>query len=176
MQARSQASGVSVPPLLTERHINGETERSSRTIQNYFQSLSGASFYELFYKGGQTEFTALLVGGATKADLDRRTKLLETGAASCEILNNEMCVAIPKRVAINPMVLVTVNGDEKLLNWGASVGSAIGSAGVQQLNSVLPRLSISKPYGDRTAVLEFNRMDSEIFSLKLMGGEIISWK
>jgi hypothetical protein len=41
--------------------------------------------------------------------------------------------------------------------------------------SVLPQLSILKPYGDRTAAVEFNRSDSSIFNLIVMGGEKISW-
>jgi hypothetical protein len=174
-QARNRLSGVTVAPLSTERHINGGIERASQPILNYFQPLNAASFYGLFYKGGQTEFTALIVGGVTKADLNRRTKLLETGIASCEMLNNELCVTVPKRAAINPMVAVTVNGEEKLLNWGATVGAAIRAAGIQQLDSVLPQLSILKPYGDRTAAVEFNHSDSSIFNLIVMGGEKISW-
>jgi hypothetical protein len=176
VQSRSKLPGVTVAPLSTERHIAGQTQRVSQPNQNYFQSLGAASFYGLFYKGGETEFTALIVGGVTKADLDRRRKLLEAGVASCEMLNNEMCVAVPKRVAINPMVMVTVNGDEKYLSWGSTVGAALRAAGVQQLNAVLPRLSVSKPYGERPTPVEFSRTDSAILNLILMGGEIISWK
>jgi hypothetical protein len=175
-QARSRLPGVTVAPLLTERHIKGETERVSQPALNYFQSLSAASFYGLFYKGGQTEFTALIVGAVTKADLDRRRKLLEAGVTSCEMLNNEMCVTVPKRVAINPMVPVTVNGEEKLLNWGATVGAALRASGVQKLDALLPQLSVLKPYGERPTAVEFNPADSAILSLILMGGEIISWK
>ena len=138
--------------------------------------MRGASFYGVFYKGGQTEFTALIVGSATKADFDRRRKQLETATASCETVNNEMCVTVPKRAAINPMVLVTINGAQMYFNWGATVGSAIRAAGEQQPSTVLPRLSISKPYGERLFAIEFNRTDSKILNLILMGGETISWK
>jgi hypothetical protein len=167
---------VTVAPLSTERHIKDVTDYPPQPIHNYFESMDAASFYGLFYKGGQTEFTALLVGGLTKADLDRRIKMLESDTASCEILKNELCVTIPKRAAINPMVLVTVNNQEKLLNWGATIGVAISSAGVRQPASVLPQLSVSKLYGERSAPLQFNHSDSAILSLILMGGETISWK
>jgi hypothetical protein len=175
--ARKQAPGVSISTVSAERHINGQTERVSTSIRNYFQPLSAASFYGLFYKGGQTEFTALIVGGLDKGDFDRRTNLMmsET-ASSCEVLNNEMCVEVPKRVAINPMVSVTVNGTEMLLNWGATVSSAIRAAGELQPNTLLPRLSIFKPYRGATAAVEFDHTDSAILNLILTGGETVSWK
>jgi hypothetical protein len=166
----------SISPISTERHINGETERVALPIHNYFQSLGASSFYGLFYKGGDTEFTALIVGAATKADLDRSMNLLKTGIASCETLSNDTCVTIPKRVAINPMVLVTVNGVETSLNWGATLGTAIGGAGERQPITLLPQLSVSKPYGGGMAPVEFDRRDPAILSLILMGGETISWK
>ena len=176
VQAKSHSPGVSVTPLSAERHINGQTERVPMPLHNYFQSLTGASFYGLFYKGGQSDFTALIVGAGTKAELDRRTGMLETGPASCEALNNEMCVAIPKRVGVNPMIVITVNGVETLVNWHANVESAIRAAGERQPDSVLPQLSVSRPYGTRTAPVEFDRSNPAILNLILMGGETISWK
>jgi hypothetical protein len=175
-QPRAHLPGVSITPFSTERHLNGDIDHPSSPIVNYFKSLSSASFYVLFYKGGQTEFTALIVGGNTKAELDQRIKLLETGPASCAALNNQMCVTVPKRAAINPMVHVTINGAEKFLNWGATVGAAIRSAGEQQVNTVLPRLQIQKPYRDRLVPLEFDGGDPAILTLILMGEETISWK
>ena len=77
VQPKNQLPGVSVTPFATERHVNNQTEHVPLPIHNYFESLSGTSFYGLFYKGGQTEFTALIVGGTSKADFDRRIKLLE---------------------------------------------------------------------------------------------------
>jgi len=102
--------------------------------------------------------------------------MLEADTASCELLKNEMCVVIPKRAAVDPMVLVTLNGREKLLNWGATVNVALNSGGVRQPSSVLPQLSISKPYGDGMAPLQFDHSDSAVLNLILMGGESISWK
>jgi hypothetical protein len=175
-QARSQSPGVSIAPVSTERHINGQTERVPLPIHDYFRSLSSASFYGLFYKGGETAFTALIVGAPTKAELERRTNMLQTGIASCETLNNDTCVTIPKQVAINPMVQVTVNGTEMLLNWGATLRSAIGADGERQPNTLLPQLSVFKPYGGRPVLVEFDHRDPAILNLILMGGETISWK
>lgn len=175
-QSRNHLPGVSVSSVSAERHIKGQTERVAAPIHNYFEPLSAAPFYGLFYKAGDTRFTALIVGGGTKADLDRRTSVLENGVASCESLNDERCVAIPKRVAINPMVSVKVNGTEHLLNWGATVSDAIRAGGESRPNPLLPKLSVFKPYGSRAAPIEFDPADPSILSLILMGGETISWK
>jgi hypothetical protein len=174
-EPKAALAGVSVAPVTIERHLNGQTERVSMPIRNYFQALSPAGFYAVFYKGGQTEFTAIIVGAITRPELDGRIRLLETGA-SCETLNTRLCVTIPKRVAINPMVLATVNGEKMFLNWGATVGSAIRAGGEQRFNDVLPKLRVYKPYRDRLTTLQFLPSDSAIFNLILAGGESISWK
>lgn len=176
VQSKDNSPGVSVTPASAERHIGSEVQKAPQPIRNYFDSMKAARFYEVFYKAGQTEFTALLVGGQSKADLERRTKLLETGVAACETLNNEMCVTVPKRVAINPMVVVKVNGAETTLPWGANLGAAIRAGKEQQPNTVLSRLSILKPYADRTAPVEFDPSNLAILNMILMGGENISWK
>ncbi len=176
VQPKSHSPGVSVVPVSADQQINGTTHHGSRPIYDYFEPLNGARFYEAFYKAGQNEFTALLVGGFSRADLERRTRLLETGSAACETLNNEMCVAVPKRVAVNPMVVVTLNGTETTLNWGATVSAAIRAGGEQQPNVILPRLLIQKPYGNRIAPLEFDPASTVILNMILMGGEYLSWR
>ena len=176
VQPKKQFPGVSVTPFATERHVNNQTVKVPSPIHNYFESLNGISFYGLFYKGGQTEFTALIVGGTSKADFDRRIKLLEGGVASCQALNNEMCVTIPKRAAINPMVSVTVNRKETFLHWGANVRNAIEAGGENQASVVLPQVRIMKSFRGRSTPLEFDRTDPAVLNLILMGGEEISWK
>jgi hypothetical protein len=118
----------------------------------------------------------LFVGGRTRADLDRRTNDLKKSAGSCETIRNELCITIPKRVAVNPMVVVHVNGVETVLNWGATVAAAIRSAGERNPNSILPALAIQKPYRERLAPVEFSPANRAILNMVLMGGESISWK
>jgi hypothetical protein len=177
VHANQHAPGVSISPLSVQRHINGRAEPAPAPVRNYFQAVGATAFYGVFYKAGETEFTALIVGGRDKADLDRRTTLLKNAnVSSCETLNNDMCTAIPKRVAINPMVAVTINGSEMLLSWGSTVGGAIRFAGEREPNAVLPRLALSRPYRNRTAAIEFDHTNPAILNLVLMGGELISWK
>ena len=143
---------------------------------NYFQALNGASFFKLFYKGGDTDFTAVIVGGTSNADLEERTKLVQTGSASCESPIDDLCVTIPKRIGINPLIAVKLNGAEVLLNWRATVRGAIASTGERQPTNVLSRLSMSRPYHDTNAPVEFDRTDPTILDLILMGGESLSWR
>jgi len=64
----------------------------------------------------------------------------------------------------------------KPLNWGATVASAIRAAGEREPNAVLPQLVLFRPYRDRVARVDFDRMNPAILNLILMGGETVSWK
>ena len=115
-----------------------------------------------FKKGQATEFTQLVIGARTPAELEQRTKTLERGTASCERLNDEMCIPIPRAVAVNLFLPTTVNGNEVMVRWGANVGEAIREAGVRQPGSVLPTLAVYKPYNGRPAAVDFDRTSSAI--------------
>jgi hypothetical protein len=179
---KANGVGFTIAPLDAEQNIEGKTEHRSQPAKNYFPFPDDAAFYRLFYKADQTEFTALVVAARTRADLERRTKTLETGAASCEKLNGELCVAIPKNVGVNPLLAVTVNGSEVMVPWGATVGGAIRKAEEweeekgREAAVLLPRLAVSRLYHGRPAPVEFDRGNPEILRLILTGGETISWK
>jgi hypothetical protein len=115
------------------------------------------------------------VAAPTRAELDRRAALLDTAAASCSTLNGESCIAIPRRVAINAVVPVTVNGTEVMALWGADLASVIRAAGVRQPEEVLGKLAISRPHGGHSTPIDFDRTSNSILRLPLAGGEVISW-
>ncbi|MEX2260580.1 MAG: hypothetical protein WD696_01445 [Bryobacteraceae bacterium] len=176
VQPKTNGLGFTIVPLSAERHIQGKMERRPQPAVNYFQFPADAAFYRLFYKTGQTEYTALVIAARTRADLDRRARALETGSGSCEMLHDEGCIAIPKRVAVNPVLAVDVNGREVMVAWGATVREAIRQAGEPQANAVLPRLAVHKLYNGRPAPVEFDRADPAILNLILTGRETISWR
>ncbi len=177
---RPKANGVgfTIAPLGAEQNIQGKTEHRPRPATNYFPFPDDAAFYRLFYKADQTEFTALVVAARTRAELERRTEALGTGTASCEKLNNELCVALPKNVGVNPLLAVMVNGSEVLVPWGGTVWGAIAKAEGTGRDAamLLPRLAIFRLYHGRPAPVEFDRSSPEILHLVLAGGETISWK
>jgi hypothetical protein len=74
------------------------------------------------------------------------------------------------------MVPVKVNGEDKLIQWGATVGTAIATGGQQRPADVLAQLHVWRLYRDRLLPVEFKPPDSTILDLVLMGGESISWK
>ncbi len=176
VQTKTGGIGLSIVPLYADRYIGAETERRPEPATNYFQFPSDAAFYRVFYEAQQTEYAAIIIAARTRAELERRTKLLGTGRASCDKLNNELCVAVPKQVAINGLVPVTVNGSQTLVNWGTNIGGAIRAAGGQQANLVLPKLAVYKLYNGKPVGVEFDHASPAIFNLIVSGGEVISWK
>jgi hypothetical protein len=175
-QPKASGAGSTIEPLYAERHLKDATERRAQPAVNYLRFPAEAAFYRLFYKSGQTDFTALVVAAPTRAELDRRTGILDTDAASCDKLNGELCAAIPRRVAINPMVPVTLNGAEVMVAWGANVAEAIRNSGERQPETVLPKLTLSRLYNGHPTPVDFDHSNPSILRLNLTGGEIISWK
>ncbi len=176
VQTKTGGIGLSIVPLYADRHIGDETERRPEPVTNYFQFPSDAAFYRVFYEAQQTEYAAIIIAARTRAELERRTKMLGTGTASCDKLNNELCIAVPKQVAINGLVPVTVNGSQTFVTWGTNIGGAIRAAGGQQANLVLPKLAVYKLYNGKPVGVEFDHASPGIFNLIVSGGEVISWK
>jgi hypothetical protein len=174
-------AGYTITPLYADVHIQAETgpttERRPRPAIDYLKFPEAAAFYRLFYKSGQTYYTGLVVAGRTPAELDQLTKVLEASgdSASCEKIAAEMCIAIPKDVAVNPMISVTVNGAEVLVTRGASVAGAIQAAGERQPRNLLRSLIVSKPSNGRMMPVTFDPEDTAILNMPLRGGEVVSW-
>ncbi len=168
-------AGFSIVPLRTERNIQGKIEPLPGPATNAFAFPADAAFYRLFYKAGPTEFTALAVAARTQAELEKRTKILEAGTASCKKLHDDLCIAIPKGVGVNAYVAVSVNGNEVVVPWPATVRSAIQKDG-EDVREVVPRLVVRKDYGGRLVPVEFDRSRPAILGMILTGGESIAWK
>ena len=176
VEPKADQIGFAIAPLYAERNIQGETERRQQPATNYLQFPAEAAFYRVFYKADQTKFTALIIAARTRVQLEQLTKTLDTGTASCKKVSSELCVAIPKGVAINPFLAVTVNGSEVMVTWESTVRGAIRQAGEQEPEEVLPHLAVYKLYRGRPVVVEFDRSSPAILDLLLSGGEIISWR
>jgi hypothetical protein len=174
-QSKTDGLGFTIAPLYAERHLKDGTERRAQPATNYLQFPAEAAFYRLFYKSGQTDFTALVIAASTRAEPDRRTAALDGAVASCNKLNGALCVAIPRRVAINPMVPVTVNGTQVMVSWGANVAEAIRNSGERQPEAVLPKLTILRSYNGHPRPVDFDHSSPSILRLNLTGGEVLSW-
>lgn len=177
-EVRPKAPGVgySIVPLFADRSIDQTNERRAYPATNYFQFPADAGFFRLFIKSGETDYTALAIAASTRAELTRMAAALSAGTTSCEALGPKLCISIPRRVALNAVVPVTVNGAEVLVRWGADVAEAMRNAGARQPNEALASLTISRLYAGRPTAVEFDKSNPAILRLPLTGGEIISWK
>jgi hypothetical protein len=175
VRTKPNGIGLSIVPLYADRHIGDETERRPEPATNYFQFPPDAAFYRVFYEAQQTEYAAIIIAARTRAELERRTKVLAAGMASCEKLNNELCLAVPKQVAINGLVPVTVNGSQTWVTWGTNIGGVVRQA-QERPAELAATLAVYKLYNGKPAKVEFDRANPAIFNLIVSGGEVISWK
>ena len=168
-------AGFSIVPLRAERNVQGKVEALTGPARNAFAFPADAAFYRLFYKADQTEFTALAVAARTESELEERTQMLEAGQASCKKLNDDLCLAIPKGVGVNAYLAVSVNGNEVVVPWPATVRAAIQKDG-EDARTILSRLVIRRCYSGRLLPVEFDRSQHTILGMILTGGESIAWK
>lgn len=175
VQARAGGMGVSIVPLFAERHIGDKTERRTEPAINYFRFPADAAFYRVFYEAELTEYAAVVVAARTRYGLEHRTRTFTAGKATCE-KSDELCIAVPKQVAINGLVPIAVNGTQTFVNWGTTIGGALRAAGTPQGSGIISRLAVSKLYNGKSVVVEFDHSNPAIFNLIVTGGESISWK
>jgi hypothetical protein len=176
VQPKDGGPGVKIAALYADVHEGSKVERRPAPAVNYFRFPPDAGFYRVFYETERTDYAAVIVAARTAADLERRCRLLETSATSCEQLDNQLCVNVPKQVAINGLLPVTVNATQSLVNWGTTVGGLVRMTGERSPNAILPRLTVLKPYEGKPVRVEFDQASPAILNLILTGGEIVSWK
>jgi hypothetical protein len=162
--------GFHFEPLSADRTTRAGVERLAGPSTNFLQFPPEAGFYRLFYKTDDNGVTAIIIAGVTREDLDGRTKRVALDASACDL-----CITLPKRVGVNPFLVVTVNGTEVPVGIGGTVSHAIQAGGGQQPRSVLGTLAVSRPYAGGMRPVEFDRAAGDILNLKLNGGERITW-
>jgi hypothetical protein len=173
---KAPAPGFTIRPLSAERNIQGKVERSDVPLADYLRFPATAAYFRLFYKADMNgvAVTEMVIAGATRAELDRQTKDVDARPELCEE-PGALCAVIPPRAAVNPFLVVTVNGAEIALPTGASVASAIQAGGEKDPKRTLSTLAIFRLYGGKPTPVEFDRSDPEILRMPLGGGERISW-
>ena len=168
---RPGESGSTIEPLSAERHVKGTTEARPLPATNPFRFDRAAAWYRLLYRADRT---IVVVGAARYSELERLSKEIDADPSACRALAGHSCVLIPSNVGVNVNIVVRVQGAERLLAVGATVGSAIRAAGAQP-EKVLASLSVQWRYGDRLARMEFDRNANDILALRLSGGEVLAW-
>ncbi len=173
LRPNSGRLGFHFEPLSADRTTRVGVEHLPAPAVNYFQFPPQSAFYRLFYKTDDNGVTAIVISGATREDLDGRTKAVGADASACEKAAG-LCVVLPKRVGVNPFLVVTVNEKEVTVPLGATVRSSIQAAG-QRPDTVLATLTVSRLYAGQLRPVEFDRANPEILNLKLTGGEHVAW-
>jgi hypothetical protein len=168
--------GYTIVPLYVDRHVDGKTERSPAPSTNYFRFSADAAFYRLIQKSWQTDFVPLMIAARTPAELEHLSKRLDADGTSANCEHLEMCIAIPREVAVLPLVSVFLNDAEMLVSRGTTVFQAIRKSGEQVPGNVLPHLSVYKIWNGQSTRVIFDPADQAILKLVLVGGETISWK
>jgi hypothetical protein len=180
LRPKTGQPGNDIVPVSSERHLisTGANELLPKPSVDYFDFPSQAAFYRFFYESWRNDFSALMIAAATPAELDQLTANFEAkGAeASCKDLDLRMCVQIPKDVAVNPFVAITVNGAETLVSPGTTLRQIILAAKRSNPDSVLETLRVQRQWRDRTIPVLYDRGDLEILALPIQGGEIVSWR
>ncbi len=165
--------GFHFEPVSAERTTRNGVEHLAVPAKNYFQFPAQAAFYRLFYKTDDNGVTAIVIAGSNREDLDRRTQTVRANAAACEKADG-LCIVLPKRVGVNPFLVVTANEKEIMVPLGGTVRSAIQIAG-QRPDAVIGTLSVLRPYAGQLRPLEFNRTAPDVLNVKLNGGERLAW-
>ncbi|MGA9623005.1 MAG: hypothetical protein WBL65_06875 [Bryobacteraceae bacterium] len=170
VQPKSGQIGFAITPLSAERHIQGKVEPAAAPATNHLKFEPQAAYYRLFYKTDQGQVVEVVLAAPTRAELDRQTRKFNSDPALCAQVPTQACVVIPKRVALNPFLVIAVNGSDTMVPVGSTVRAAI------HLDRVPPDLKVYKLYAEEPVPVEFDRSSPEILGLVLNGGERISWK
>jgi hypothetical protein len=169
LQPKVGQIGFAIAPLSAEKHIQGKVEPAAAPATDYLKFGPQAAYYRLFYKADKGEVVEVVLAAATRAELDRQTQAFSSEAALCAQAPTQVCVVIPKRVALNPFLAITVNASETTVPVGATIGAAI------HLDRVPPELKVYRLYAGKLVPVEFDRASPAILGLVLNGGEKISW-
>jgi hypothetical protein len=167
--------GFTLVPLSAERTMQGNTESAANPMAKYLRFSSESNFYRLFLKADLAgkAVTEMIITAPTRAELGKRIKAIDADPTLCSATDG-LCVAIPRRAAVNVWIAVWVNGREVRVR-GNSVRSAIEAAGEKDARRFVPRLIVERPYGGKLARIDFDRASTEILDLVLIGGEKVSW-
>ena len=96
---------------------------------------------------GKGSITEIVLGASNLVELQRRTRQVLDDFNTCKVSDPEVCAVIPRRVALNPVLAVTVNGKETRIGIRGTVRSAIvQGGGPRRADDVMSTLSVRKPY------------------------------
>ncbi len=178
VEPRRPGPGATIVPVAVERVVAGRSEKADSPLANYLQFAPGAAYYRLFYKTDPADngVTHVVLAAPTMAELDARTGALAADGSMCRTSDPSVCAVFPRRVGVNPLIAVSVNGSEVRLPVGSTVRGAIQAARGRAPDDAVPAMKVFKPFGGKLAPVEFDAATRQILDLVLLGGESLSWE
>jgi hypothetical protein len=164
LHPKTAGRGFTIVASSAETSIEGKVEGRPAPARNYFQFAPEMGFYRLFYKADQSE--VLAAAGARAA--------LPTDLETCDRPGGPVCLPIPRGVAVNPYLMVYVNGSPVAVGIGSDLGALIRNLRLSR-DKVLPTLAITRLWAGKPVTLEFDRSQPDVLSLVFTGNEQIRW-
>jgi hypothetical protein len=158
--------GTRIAAIAAETSIQRQVEPRPEPAKNYFTFGPETGFYRLFYKADQT---AVIVGTASRGQLPKDLD-------GCNQPGGPTCITIPKRVGVNPLLVMNVNSKPITIpaHMPPTVRSIIVAAKLRP-EDILPTISLTKPYDGKPLPVQFDRSKRDILELVLAGDEVISF-
>ena len=177
VEPHANRPGMRIVPLSVEDRIDGNVSRPNKPRSNYFRFTPDAAYYRLFYltRLSQADHDIDLLAASSRVDLEDETKRLESDPGLCEMDLSQVCTVLRHDVAVNPYLVLTANGADVTIPIGGTVRAAVRAAGIGRPESILSTLIVKRRYGGRLAPVTFNRNQTEILDLPLIGREDIRW-
>jgi hypothetical protein len=175
--SRSPQPGARVVFAAAESHIGDQVTKSQQPRTNHFEFPTAAAYFRLFYftRVSQADHNVAVLAAATRAELDRLTPAFTTDPDACARTPMQMCVALPKEVAVTTYLTVTGNDAGVEVPVESTVADALRAAGLARPVEALPTLSVRRNYHGALVPVEFDRSKSDILTLKLSGQEDLRW-
>ncbi|HEY3838821.1 MAG TPA: hypothetical protein VGL72_19730 [Bryobacteraceae bacterium] len=160
-----------------ESHIGDRVTTSPQPRTNYFHFPASAAYYRLFYftRVSQADHNVAILAAASRQELDRQTPVFNTDPEACGKAPANLCVTLPKEVALTTYRRIIANGALLDIPGGSNVAAALREAGIRQPETVLPTLNLRRPFHGVLTPVEFDRRKPDILTLPLSGGEQLRW-
>lgn len=173
VQPRSDGPGLRIVPRGAEVHVNGEVENKPAPAVNRFDFSTDARWFRYFVMTRVTseknDHNIVLIGASSATQLEGRTAAFRKDATGyLQSAEPKSYAALSGAFGVNPYIRIKVNGEERDVSPGATVGQVID-------RSHLANLKIIKPYRGKMAPVQWDRTNEDVLSLPLEGGEELSW-
>jgi len=148
--------------------------KSKPPSQNHIQFPKSFGYSRLFLRSEQSSASsvtrAILVSAPDRIKLAAATTQIQESDSCSAVTDPKVdCIIFPADFGVNATLRVTVNGAEKYVYVGATLGAVL------ETNSIPKTLRVERFFHGRLIPIAFDQDAPDIGSLVLMPGDQISW-